>query len=296
MKIGEKIKKLRTEKLMTQSDLAGTAITRNMLSQIENGVARPSLETVQYLAMRLNVSPGYLLSEGNDEQIYLKYREIANIKRAYISEDYRICRDMCLHTDSEGDDEIAMIFAESCLEIGVEEFNAGNLRSACTYLDEAIEGCAATIYRTETILAKAGLYFQYMRILSATLDSNIVDDDEINLYPALTDDLSRYLFAAIRIDCAIREDTPIPDFRTFSLKTDGIYYLLLEAENWMREGNYASAFHNLHGLLMDPQAIAEPILYFLFCDLEICCRELNDYKRAYEYSNSKISLLQKMLT
>ena len=296
MKIGEKIKKLRTEKLMTQSELAGTAITRNMLSQIENGVARPSLETVQYLAMRLNVSPGYLLAEGNDEQIYLKYREIANIKRAYISEDYRICRDMCLHAESNSDDEIGMILAECCFEIGVEEFYAGNLRSACTYFDEAIENCAATIYRTETLLGKAGLYFQYMRILSATLDSNIVDDEEINLYPALTDDLSRYLFAAIHIDRAIREHAKLPDFRTFSLNPSGAYYLLLEAEAWMREGNYTAAFHHLHSLLTDQYLIAEPILYVVFCDLEICCRELNDYKRAYEYSNSKLSLLQKMLT
>ena len=36
MKLGEKIKKLRTSKLMTQSELAGDMITRNMLSQIEN--------------------------------------------------------------------------------------------------------------------------------------------------------------------------------------------------------------------------------------------------------------------
>ena len=102
MNIGEKIKKLRTAKMMTQSELAGTAITRNMLSQIENGVARPSLETVQYIASRLNISPGYLLSEGTDEQVFLKYREIINIKRAYMAEDYRICRDMCLHTESDG--------------------------------------------------------------------------------------------------------------------------------------------------------------------------------------------------
>ena len=296
MKIGEKIKKLRTEKLMTQAELSGSAITRNMLSQIENGVARPSLETVQYLATRLNVSPGYLLAEGSDEQIYLKYREITNIKRAYMSEDYRICRDMCLHTESDGDDEIRLILAECNLEIAIEEFDEGNLRSACEYFDEAIESCASTIYRTETILGKAGLYFRSMRIISATLDSNLVDDEEINLHPALTNDVSRYLFAAIQIDRAIREEAPVPDFHRFSLHPSSAYYLLLEAEAWMREGDYASAFHHLHGLLIDQTLVSQPVLYFVLCDLEICCRELNDYKRAYEYSNSKISLLQKMLT
>ena len=77
---------------MTQADLAGSEITRNMLSQIENDVAQPSMNTIRYIAARLNVSPGFLLAEGNDEQIYLKYHEITDIKKAFMNEDYRICR------------------------------------------------------------------------------------------------------------------------------------------------------------------------------------------------------------
>lgn len=46
MDIGKKIREIRTEKLMTQSQLAGDEITRNMLSRIENGAALPSLGTV----------------------------------------------------------------------------------------------------------------------------------------------------------------------------------------------------------------------------------------------------------
>ena len=57
MNIGEKIRELRVAKLMTQAELAGTHITRNMLSCIENGSANPSLSTILYIAGRLNV-PG----------------------------------------------------------------------------------------------------------------------------------------------------------------------------------------------------------------------------------------------
>ena len=67
MNIGQKIKKIRTEKLMTQNELVGNEITRNMLSQIENGSANPSLTTVQYIAKKLGVPAGYLLSEGDEE-------------------------------------------------------------------------------------------------------------------------------------------------------------------------------------------------------------------------------------
>ena len=71
MNIGEKIRELRTAKLMTQSELAGSQITRNMLSCIENGTANPSLQTILYIASRLNVPAGFLLAEEGDEIVYL---------------------------------------------------------------------------------------------------------------------------------------------------------------------------------------------------------------------------------
>lgn len=122
MNIGEKIKKLRTAKLMTQADLVGDEITRNMLSRIENGAANPSLDTVCYIASRLKVSPGFLLADGEDELIYVKHNEMSGIKKAYMTEDYRICRDMCLNSYGSGDDEIRMILCECSLAIGIEEF------------------------------------------------------------------------------------------------------------------------------------------------------------------------------
>ncbi len=291
MNIGEKIKKLRTAKLMTQSELAGTEITRNMLSRIENGAALPSLGTIRYIASRLNVSPGFLLAEGNDEEIYLKYSEIINIKKAYMTEDYRICRDMCQHTESHGDDEIMLILAECNLEIAIEEFNSGKLRNACTYFDEAIDVCAMTIYHTEHILAKAGAYFKYMRKISATLSSNSVDEEELNIYPAMTDEFCRYIISFEKI-----EKESETDAYSFELDTEKQYFEHIEARIDMKKGNYTSAYNALHKILIDQEMIPEPMLYFVFCDLEICCREIGDFKGAYEYSNNKMALIQNMLT
>ena len=95
MNIGEKIRELRVAKLMTQSELAGTQIMRNMLSCIENGVAQPSLSTILYIAGRLNVPAGFLLAEEGDEIVYRKMSSFANIKRAYMAEDWRGCRSLC---------------------------------------------------------------------------------------------------------------------------------------------------------------------------------------------------------
>jgi len=63
IQLGKKIKEARLSKKMTQSDVVGTFITRNMLSQIESGAASPSLRTLEYLAHTLEIPVHYLISE-----------------------------------------------------------------------------------------------------------------------------------------------------------------------------------------------------------------------------------------
>ena len=55
VELGKRIREARLFRKMTQSELAGDAITRNMLSLIESGTASPSVKTLQYLAERLGV-------------------------------------------------------------------------------------------------------------------------------------------------------------------------------------------------------------------------------------------------
>lgn len=81
--LGQKIRRLRTAQQMTQAELAGDQITRNMLSQIENGSAQPSLPTILYLAQRLNIPAGYFFAEEEDEFAYRKMLHIGSIKAAY---------------------------------------------------------------------------------------------------------------------------------------------------------------------------------------------------------------------
>ena len=291
MNIGEKIKKLRTAKLMTQSELVGNEITRNMLSRIENGSANPSLETVCYIASRLNVSPGFLLAEEGDEQIYFKHSEIVGIKKALMNEDYRICRDICLKSDSVEDDEIQLILSECNLAIAKEEFFRGNLRVSCEFFDQTIECCEKTLYRTDHLVAEVGLYFRYMRQISATLSSNMIDEEEVNVYPALVNDFCRYALSF----ASFEEKGDAGEWMQIETQKSA-YTLHLAAKTCMREGNYEQAYEHLHEILRDEFSFPEPMLYFVFCDLEICCRETQDFKGAYEYSIDKLELLQKLLT
>ena len=291
MTVGEKIKKLRTAKLMTQNELAGSEITRNMLSQIENGQATPSLTTIKYLASRLNVSAGYLLAEAADELLYQKYNEITGIKKTYLSGDYRICRDACLSSSCLDDDEVRLILSECCLGIGIEEFNLGNLRTSCEFLDEAIENCSATIYNTVHVIAEATSYFRYMRRISQTVGSGVIDEYEVSVFPALNEKFPLYAYTLEEEERELTEAV----MKDYDMDDD-IYSLHLSARRLMRSRKFGNAYEKLRHILVGQSAVPIPMLYFIFSDLEICCKECGDYKGAYENSINKLEHMQNLLS
>ena len=63
MELGEKLRLARQEAGLSQRQLCGDVITRNMLSQIEHGTARPSMDTLKYLASRLGRPMSFFLEE-----------------------------------------------------------------------------------------------------------------------------------------------------------------------------------------------------------------------------------------
>jgi len=63
MELGEKLKQARLEAGLSQRQLCGDTITRNMLSLIENGNARPSMDTLRLLAARLGKPVSFFLEE-----------------------------------------------------------------------------------------------------------------------------------------------------------------------------------------------------------------------------------------
>ena len=63
MELGEKLRTARLEAGLSQRQLCGEEITRNMLSQIEHGTAKPSMDTLRYLAARLGKPVSWFLEE-----------------------------------------------------------------------------------------------------------------------------------------------------------------------------------------------------------------------------------------
>src|SRR5919197_2834837 len=60
LRLGERLRQLRVAAGLTQTDLAGDRFSKEYVSQIERGKTRPTPETIQWLANRLGVDPGFL--------------------------------------------------------------------------------------------------------------------------------------------------------------------------------------------------------------------------------------------
>ncbi|MGE7694106.1 helix-turn-helix domain-containing protein [Lysinibacillus sp. NPDC094177] len=61
--LGARIRKIRKEQKLTLEALAGDRLTKGMLSQIENDKAKPSMESLEYIAERLGVKASELLEQ-----------------------------------------------------------------------------------------------------------------------------------------------------------------------------------------------------------------------------------------
>ena len=66
--LGQRIKERRKKLGMTQAQLCGDYMTRNMLSRIETGDANPSLDTLMFISRKLKMPPSYFLCRDGKEQ------------------------------------------------------------------------------------------------------------------------------------------------------------------------------------------------------------------------------------
>jgi tetratricopeptide (TPR) repeat protein len=60
IRLGERLRQLRVAAGLTQSEVAGERFSKEYVSQIERGKTRPTRETIDWLAQRLGVDPGFL--------------------------------------------------------------------------------------------------------------------------------------------------------------------------------------------------------------------------------------------
>lgn len=250
MTIGEKLRKARLEAALSQRQLCAGVITRNMLSQIENGSARPSMDTLIFLAQQLNRPVSYFLEEestvsGNApcmEQARQAYREGRLDVAEEILADYH-------GPDPLFDDEYGLL---NILLL---------LRKAEKSLDRPIYArqLLQEVTLQKTCYMTPELEYQ-RRLLLAQVSSKPIElpaDDRpllIRAKNALTKEDGTQCVVLLEA-CDNKNDT---DWR----------YLRAEAAYLMEDYALAAEYY--------PETC--------LAQLEACYRNLGDYKKAYEYA------------
>ena len=155
--VGVRLKELRLRRGLTQKELSGDRITRNMLSLIESGSASPSVSTLLYLAERLGVPAGYFFSDGDEGGEFLKFAVLGELKERLAAEDYRSCASICADLpEAARDDEICMIHALSCFRLAEKAASDYLLREAGKLLDAAQIAAGRSVYCGEPFLKSVG--------------------------------------------------------------------------------------------------------------------------------------------
>ena len=137
------------------------------------------------------------------------------------------------------------------------------------------------------------MYLRYMRKLSPNLSSNVIDENSVEHFCAMSNSFCRYIYALEGVEGL---HMSFASSYVENGHRDEPTVLHLGAKMDMAHGNYRLARIKLDQVLTNNYEVSRPVLYAVLSDLEECCKTTNDFRGAYEYSTTKIDLLQKMLT
>lgn len=264
MELGEKIRRARLEAGLSQRQLCGEEVTRNMLSQIENGAAQPSMGTLFYFAARLGKPVSYFLEE--DAILSPNQDVMARARQAALAEDWeetaRILEEY-RQPDETFDAEYRLLRRLSMLAAAENAVAGGQGILATQLLEQAGafgDGyCAAELERRRLLLlAKAK-----PRLRGMVCENLPSMDEELLLRARVALDEGAVERAVHLLESA--EDRNGPDWN------------FLRGETYMTQRQFreaAACYHKAEEAYPTKTAIR----------LERCYRELEDYKQAYFYA------------
>ena len=271
---GAKVKKRRKELGLTQSAVAAEFMTRNMLSLIEAGKASPSLETASYLSKKLDIPMAYLFSTDTSPFIYEKQSKITYIKDLFARKNYSYCMSL-IEQLSDTDDELSYIHALCAFNLGRAMLFHGQLNSALKLFDTAVLSADKTLYDTDEIRALSLLYSAVAENIQSPLlefDQDIYEEIRHRHY-----DVEFYKY--ITLDYGYE----------FKNKLFGKHF---DAKRLIKKYNYVDAITILLELEeYKNQEYNACVLFGVYCDLELCYKQLGDFESAYRYSTKRISLI-----
>lgn len=274
--LGDKIKSVRKKLGLTQSELAGDRMTRNMISCIENGTANPSIANIEYIAERLNLPVSFFFAEELDESTYVKLASLSKIKDAFRQGKFEDCIRLSREIE-KADDEISLILAKSYFEVGKLCIFEGALASAIKNLKTSLEYCNGTIYDTSPIEATLPLYLS----VAQNLQFPLIHFDEAEYFKATAELVDYEFFKYLSTDINYEY-------------TDEVFFTHISAKTLMKQREYEKALDILLALenTKRKESYNALLKFSIYTDIENCYKHLSDYENAYRYSSKRLSLIE----
>ena len=257
MELGEKILQSRQALGLSQRQLCGDTITRNMLSQIEHGTAKPSMSTLRILASRLGKPVSYFLEE--DESVTPNQFRMEQARTAYDEKDYN--KVLELLADYQGPDRIFDREYELLLNFSrISMAEQAEAQGKQIYARELLNQIKAVSYGMQEINRRKA-------VLEAKLAGTCEDlpglDEELFLRAKAA--LSKGMFDRCLHLLEAMEHRDTPEWN------------LLRGDLCTGRKDYAEAvgYYHLAEEASPPETAGR---------LEQCYRELEDFKKAYFYA------------
>src|SRR5438067_3363317 len=139
--IGQRLRRLRTERRLSQRELSSPGVSYAYISRIEAGTRQPSVKALRMLARKLGVSAGYLetgseLDAGEERELRLADAELKLRLDQDASEAESVVEDVLEEATAAGDKTAA---ARARITLGLAATQRGDDGRAVELLEEALD-------------------------------------------------------------------------------------------------------------------------------------------------------------
>lgn len=277
MTLGEKLRKRRAELGLSQAQVAGGCVTRNMLSRLEHDQAVPSMRTLEHLSRVLEVPMGWLLDGSGSEE------PLEQARKLYMEGRYRDCAEL-LRQDGVTSEEGRLLLCRSALAAAEAEPDR-------QLAELAWELAGKSLYAGPQERLRAGLARNRWALLcgeTPPVKPSALEADRKALLPDSE-------LALLRAGQALRDGkTEEAEKALAAVQTDrealhGRYLLLRGALCLQRQEVLEAMDHLSQAEKLPMDRLTRLQLYRL---LEICAKEQNDYRMAYQYASLRLELAQ----
>lgn len=286
LRIGEKVRRLRNSRGLTQRELAGNSVSRNMMSMIESGAALPSLDTLLHISEILGVPAGYFFAEGDEEILYGKREAVHTVISLMEEKKFQAAAEIC-SSFAEGDTEMRLYMSLCRLYCGIEFLNKFMLGSAGEHFS-----VAAGISKDIPFI---GGYIEsvcdFVLILCDSVNKENVPESLTDAGRHANSIIPASYTAYLAAYKALKDgDTDCAAAISRSGLLGGFHSLHIKGAVLMASGDHEGATR-LFDLALSSEDGGFYSRYKLICDLELCRRDVGDYESAYALSTSRMEML-----